>query len=496
MALPSTTYDIATVSNPSSTLTDFSLIVDLSTMSSAWWSAVDTSDGTKGRASKGDGVTELACDWIDFDDTAETGLLRVLWSGTLASTGTQQVRIYPPQAANASYVATDTYGQYNAYDSNIKFYSPLGGGTDRTLNGLSGSSGNGVVEGGNSSLIGESTYYDGTQYFDFGDVVDTTEPITIRTLIYYDGSLPVGGIISKRGSAGYQYDLRFSSGNLNFLPTAGGSKTYGAITGNSWHFVAITLDASGNLTFFVDGDTSSFSGISLSTRAVSLYLGSENSGYGWMRGFINQANIDSTNRSIDYLSQEMGQVVDNSTFWGTWTNVPVGGTEYTLTSEYGTLSITGKEANTLYNRIVSSESGSIDITGQEAFFQVGKVLSAENGSVSITGNDVSILLGRNLDSESGSLSVVGKDATLSYGRGYTVACETGELAIVGNDASFKQSFVLAMEAGTISLNGRNVSLNYSGATIYKETITIPFTIETSRSVDFTIETSREVDFKI
>src|SRR6056297_96504 len=93
-------YATATVTNPSSALTDFTLIIDLSTLPQDWWDAVTSSDGTKGRASKGDGTTELACDWIDFDDTAETGLLRVLWSGTLASTGTQEVRIYPPLSGN------------------------------------------------------------------------------------------------------------------------------------------------------------------------------------------------------------------------------------------------------------------------------------------------------------------------------------------------------------------------------------------------------------
>src|SRR6056297_1287987 len=129
-------HALATVTNPTSALTDFTLIVDLSTMPASWWSAVSTSDGTRGRVYKGDGTTRLACDWIDFDDTAETGLLRVLWSGTLASSGTQQLWIEPPVSGNATVAADNTYGSDNAYKSSIEAYYPLqSDGNDRTSNG-------------------------------------------------------------------------------------------------------------------------------------------------------------------------------------------------------------------------------------------------------------------------------------------------------------------------------------------------------------------------
>src|SRR6056297_1214654 len=127
-------HALATVTNPTSALTDFTLIVDLSTMPASWWSAVSTSDGTRGRVYKGDGTTRLACDWIDFDDTAETGLLRVLWSGTLASTGTQELWIEPPVSGNDAVAADNTYGSDNAYDDDWEGYWPDGGGSDRTEN--------------------------------------------------------------------------------------------------------------------------------------------------------------------------------------------------------------------------------------------------------------------------------------------------------------------------------------------------------------------------
>jgi len=77
MAIPSTTYDIATATNPSAALTDFTFIVDLSNLSAGGKSAWNTSEQGRGRVSKGEGTTELAADWIDLDHTAKTGLVRI-----------------------------------------------------------------------------------------------------------------------------------------------------------------------------------------------------------------------------------------------------------------------------------------------------------------------------------------------------------------------------------------------------------------------------------
>ena len=101
MALPATGYGTATISNPDGALTDFTLMIDLSRMHASWWAAVDTADGTKGRAAKSDD-TELATDWIDFNDSLETGWLRVKYTGTLSASGTQTIKIFPPVAANSS----------------------------------------------------------------------------------------------------------------------------------------------------------------------------------------------------------------------------------------------------------------------------------------------------------------------------------------------------------------------------------------------------------
>ena len=134
MALPETGYDLATITNPSGALTDFVLLVDLSRMSATFKAAWNTSANGYGRAAKADG-TELACDWINLNHTAKTGLLRVKWTGTLASSGTQQIRIYPPSTDNAQYAHDDTYGSDNAYTNTICYYPLDGDATERSGNG-------------------------------------------------------------------------------------------------------------------------------------------------------------------------------------------------------------------------------------------------------------------------------------------------------------------------------------------------------------------------
>ncbi len=131
MSIPNTAYAEATVTNPSSNLTDFTLAIDLSLLPSEWWALVNTTDGTRGRVCKGDGVTELPGDWIDFNSSNQTGVLRTKWSGTLSSSGIQTLRIYPPNTGNTSYSSSDTYGQWNSYDSSWKCYYPNGGVGDR-----------------------------------------------------------------------------------------------------------------------------------------------------------------------------------------------------------------------------------------------------------------------------------------------------------------------------------------------------------------------------
>ncbi len=329
MALPASDYDTATLTNPDSSLTDFSLIVDLSRMSAAWWSAVDTSDGTKGRAAKDSGPTELACDWINFDDSAQTGLLRVKWSGTLSDTGTQILRIYPPQTANASVAANATYGSDNAYDANWIGYWPAheaaGDLIDRTSNGLDAFA-NGTPTRGVTGQLGDAVSLDGsTTSFEVSSFPVTAEAFTMMAWAQGNTASDVLMVLGST-TANDAFSL-YSSQSGGVKLAAGVSGTTGSLTGilpfSGWWHGAGVWSTTTSRTAYLDGvagttDTFDSSGLNVSS-GTSLGLGCTPrfNGQEW-NGPIQHWQFHDTARSADWIKYEYDQTNDQATFYGTW----------------------------------------------------------------------------------------------------------------------------------------------------------------------------------
>ncbi len=330
MAIPASGYDSATISNPDSALTDFTLMIDLSTMSADWWSAVDTADGTKGRASKSDGTTELAVDWIDFDDGGETGWLRVKYSGSLASSGTQIVRVYPPMAANDSVAANATYGSDNAYDSNWKAYYPFGSGNDRTANGYDltsvGSPPSGILKGL------QSTDYDGSSQHAYNAVLDFEgwAELSIFSWVDFDVSVATNTVCGQwGGTTGAQTALlTIQSSNVVLAGIRAASNGFptstGTISDNTEAFVGVTHTTGAQKTYInggADGSASATGNISASA-GYNFGIGAEaveGSPSNRFNGELNNISVHDILRSIDWITEEYDQTNDNAIFWGTWT---------------------------------------------------------------------------------------------------------------------------------------------------------------------------------
>lgn len=339
---PSTGYAVATASNPASALTDFTLMVDLSTMPALWWSTVDTTDGTKGRTFKDDGVTELAVDWIDFDDTAETGWARIKWSGSLASTGTQKVRIYPPVAANASVAQGDTYGQHNAYASHWAAYWTFDGGdlTDRTSNNVDLTN-NGATTGA-TGKVGEAFDFEFSEsdYLDSSSVPATAYPVTVMAWMQAESLPSVNGedgtliAIYRSGTFEWLITVQIDdSSTPNNAPVcrtrdAGlATATHGsAMSAATWHFVdahatssevAINLDRGTEVT---QAHSETPTNINLTEVGRNLQGG----GREW-DGLIDDLQVHSVELADAWRDHEHDQTNSQSTFWGTWTWVAAGG---------------------------------------------------------------------------------------------------------------------------------------------------------------------------
>lgn len=330
MTLPATIYAIATLVNPIAALTDASLLVDLSRMPSAWWAAVDTASGPRGRAAKDDG-TELACDWIDFDAVNETGWLRVLWSGTLAASGVQRLRVYPPMAANSAYAADATFGGEAAYPSDWAT-APDAGGVDRTGHGLDwsgvGTPGTAAgVVGDAFALNGSSQYFERSAAFLHGAAAATFAAWLYHATISDDDMI----FASTNGNVVQSFRDEAASGGLSdtYAQAAGGPGNNFALPSsglsplNTWIHYALVYNA-GTISVYLDGvlaGSSAGGSATLSASSASLYLGWQNNLGRHFNGRMNEVQIHTAARSAAWIEHEHLQSSNQAAMWGAWDSV-------------------------------------------------------------------------------------------------------------------------------------------------------------------------------
>jgi hypothetical protein len=325
LPLPSSNYATATLVNPTAALTDFTLMVDLSRMPTAWWAAVDTADGTRGRAAKDDG-TELACDWIDFNSVAETGWLRVKWSGTLAASGTQVLRVYPPKAANASVAAGDALGQYEVYSDGWRIYSPKGGDTNR-VDGVAMTPVGGVTVGGVAGKVGLATDFDGTD-----DGVDTNHAGShgadgfTMMLWGYTRAVEWTAFINN-GSDQFTLRPRGTLGGPVNFQSAGGSgqlNSSAVMTLGVWEHWAGSRGTAGG-TLYRDGAADVSDGVAEIARTIANLQFGKRGASSYLDGRMNEVQYHTPERPAAWIAEEYLQTDDQAAMWGVWTDNPVAG---------------------------------------------------------------------------------------------------------------------------------------------------------------------------
>jgi len=353
MPLPTTTYDTATVLNPSSALTDFTLMVDLSRMSAAWWAAAENIDATNGRAAKDDG-TELACDWIDYTHGSPvgSGWLRVKWSGTLATSGTQVLRIYPPVTGNGTVAPGDALGSYNAYKAAQDIYLPAMDGVDRLGNVSVGTQNNSPVsvagkvgDGMNfdRSLSQTVTWPIGVSNFDVSGLDSFSFSCWFRDL---GVSQLFGGSYTNRQTffannkyPDYQFVMqRTEHGRLRFIvynparvPMHDFIGTVNVVD-EQWHHVAFVKRAT-TAEIWLDGvlEASDTGGTTMSAGMSNrLTIAGTDSNVQFYKGDLNEGIGFKEDVSGAWIEQEYAQTNSQAAFWGTWTSaggslVTVGG---------------------------------------------------------------------------------------------------------------------------------------------------------------------------
>ncbi len=356
MALPvGEPHDRVTLTNPSSALTDFTLLIDTSNLSSQWRSSKTSNDGARGRAFKADG-TELATDWIPIDAANGEWAVRVLWSGTLASTGTQQVYIYPPLSTRSAYAAGDTYGRNAAYTqtNRISAHSLFSTSdlTDRSGNGYDVTEQGTIVGtvtapvGTAIDLAGLANYLKASSYATMasGDVtamafVGRLFSAEIATTKFADTAMSWYDAADRDGFRIGLNNDGVNSGEPIAFTTGGNTQSESVAQGTdakdgAWHRIACVFDQTANeVNLYLDGSldvaaTSYTDNSAVSTTPVLLIGRTDEitvpaSQNRW-EGDLQFADVWRDGFSAAWWAYDSDQHLDNATFVGTPTHVPTG----------------------------------------------------------------------------------------------------------------------------------------------------------------------------
>ncbi len=345
MSLPAAGYDTAIYQAPVGDITGFTAIIDSENFSANFWTDVNSSDGTRGRFAKDTTPTEIAFDFIDFDDTGESGLVRVYIGNSFAadSAATRTIRAYSPNTRNTAYSPSDTYGSDNAYDANWEGYYPILGDssttmTDRTANGEDGTLQTGVTFSADKldfassnegvDLMSSKPLDGGTEFTIVieSNVVDIS---TDRGMFYTDTHSTFEPIAWWEDAAATDFNA--------VILTASGASTgvdLGgvAISLNDTHQV-ISWESSDNLRLYIDSveDVSGAfpdaqAGTLDASGSTNYTLGNESNHGKDFYGTMWNIQIHSVKRSDDWISEEFDQTNDNATFWGTWAWTSAGAT--------------------------------------------------------------------------------------------------------------------------------------------------------------------------
>ena len=340
-------YDVFTVPNPTGTVTDFPFLVRLTRARNGdLFDACTEQNALKLRVSKGDGTTELAFDpfYEDWTASAEEIIFACLWSGSLTTSGSYELRVTPALSTNTAYGVNDTYGRYNAWPSDSVDIKPDGTTSDRSSN-----QNNATRYGSLADITGKlgvGTASPGTSS-DYARVTDDSSQ-DLTTAFTYIVWLNPDDITSRASfcqkyntdnNRSYMFELESASYLQVALAEDGINGQYdyfnNPLSLSTWAMLAFTWTAGNHANLSVNGgaksgpdqtsgDTSTIS--SLYSGAAPLdYLRST---YSTSRAFDGRNNLSlllNSDWGIDKINYFYSQSNDNSTFWGTPTWVSGGG---------------------------------------------------------------------------------------------------------------------------------------------------------------------------
>ncbi len=315
-------------------VSQFSHLIDLSTMPTDWWNNVAVKAEIRATDSNNVFLPLDIISFVDNEDGTGTGLIVV--RKTQAVGTPSAIRLW---VGNGSAITVDKcsrYGQYSAYDANWRGFWPSGTGNDRTqfINNMTSVGSPSVVEA-ESPVGGQATLFDNsvstTMYATATANVPATVPYTLtasakRPTLDLHEDLVLAAVQSSVTQAAAILHTRPSStpARLTTRNQAGSEQTAGESTtvaiGNYWFQAGIAFGNNSRVVSVGAGGTSQGGqGVavveSITTISVGAdILGTPSRGF---KGHITLVGLHTIGRGNDWRDYWNASLTQSS-FWGTW----------------------------------------------------------------------------------------------------------------------------------------------------------------------------------
>ena len=319
------------IKTASNTIIDYIIVIDLSNCSTQFKAAWNTNSNGYGRAYKNDG-TELACDWINLNYAAGTGIVKIRWSGIFSAVLPNILKLYPPISSRTQYSESSTYGKNNVYTDYIASYPLITGPEERTGKGYD------LVVSGAVLQSGGGYFFDG----DNDRLREGDNKISVEnfqndfTVLSKFNMLSLGGesddgrlyekaegtnVINGFGS----FCINLGVNSIGFKVNAGTPVITNELSFSTIYNSAITYDvSSGDVTHYINGSlngTPASTNVAGITTTNPLTIGNRSSGIDkGFHGYIYGVDFISGILSANWINEYYLQDIDNTTYWGssTW----------------------------------------------------------------------------------------------------------------------------------------------------------------------------------
>ena len=125
----------------------------------------------------------------------------------------------------------------------------------------------------------------------------------------------------------------------------------------------------------------------------------------------------------------------------------------------GSYTITGGDAEFIYDQVLQGNAGSYTLTGSDAGLDYDQLLNCEAGEFNLTGNSATFLYDQTIYAGAFSFIWSGQEASLR--QTHILNAEAGSYSITGGNASFVYNQVLIADAGSYVLTGKSAALSYN-----------------------------------